>query len=269
MKKVSVIIPCYNAQKWLSKCFLSLVKQAIGMESLELIFVDNASKDDGMTWTMLQEFERAYLDSIMVIHLDENLRQGGARNVALKYASGEYIAFVDADDFAADVFLVEAYNRAKKENADILQFGFYYYTEGLGAVSVGEDQNEEIIYIHNMKERKKFLLSEKITYRCWNKLYRRELIDNTKVQYAEHVIYEEIKMYFLHTYLFETLYFAKKRSFTVSLEQFRVLINVVCNEVPDYAESCYAALIPIQMELYRQVGEGMTQEALEKYMEIL
>ena len=48
-----------------------------------------------------------------------------------------------------------------------------------------------------------------------------------------------------------------------------MLINVVCNEVPDYAESCYAALIPIQMELYRQVGEGMTQEALEKYMEIL
>ena len=112
----------------------------------------------------------------------------------------------------------------------------------MGAVSVGEDQNEEIIYIHNMKERKKFLLSEKITYRCWNKLYRRELIDNTKVQYAEHVIYEEIKMYFLHTYLFETLYFAKKRSFTVSLEQFRVLINVVCNEVPDYAESCYASI---------------------------
>lgn len=337
MKKVSVIIPCYNAQKWLPKCFLSLVKQTIGMESLELIFVDDASKDDGMTWTMLQEFERAYPESITAIHLDENLRQGGARNVALKYASGEYVAFVDADDFVADVFLEEAYNRAKNENADILQFGFYYYTERLGAVSVGEDQNEEIIYIHNMKERKKFLLSEKITYGCWNKLYRRELIDKAKVQYAEHVIYEEplfvypllyyantivivkdrfyfyrqnesgtmrhdmnefstlkmhadvqlavwlfmkktvffeeyyeeIKMYFLHTYLFETLYFAKKRSFTVSLEQFRVLINVVCNEVPDYAESCYAALIPVQMELYQLIEKGMTQKVLEEYMEKL
>lgn len=91
MKKVSVIIPCYNAVKWLPKCFLSLVQQTIGIEDIELIFVDDASDDNGATWAMLQEFEAAYPDNIMVIHLDDNMRQGGARNVALQYASGNIL----------------------------------------------------------------------------------------------------------------------------------------------------------------------------------
>lgn len=59
-KKVSVIIPCFNATKWLPKCFLSLVQQTIGIENIELIFVDDASTDNGETWNMLQEFECAY-----------------------------------------------------------------------------------------------------------------------------------------------------------------------------------------------------------------
>lgn len=76
MKKVSVIVPCHNAAKWLPQCFLSLVQQSIGIDGLELIFVDDASDDAGETWALLEEFERAYPESIMIIHLEENLRQG-------------------------------------------------------------------------------------------------------------------------------------------------------------------------------------------------
>ena len=99
MKKVSVIIPCYYAKKWLPQCFLSLANQTIGTDSLELIFIDDASRDKGETWELLLMFERAYPDSVIVIRLEENKRQGGARNEGLSYATGEYIAFVDADDW--------------------------------------------------------------------------------------------------------------------------------------------------------------------------
>ena len=85
MKKVSVIIPCFNATKYLPKCFMSLVQQTIGIDQIELIFVDDASTDEDATWNMLQEFERAYPESIMILKLEENMRQGGARNVALQY----------------------------------------------------------------------------------------------------------------------------------------------------------------------------------------
>ena len=147
MKKVSVIVPCHNAAKWLPQCFLSLVQQSIGMDALELIFVDDASDDAGETWALLEEFERAYPESIMIIHLEENLRQGGARNVALGYATGEYLAFVDADDFVEKDFLEKVYRRAVENDADIVQFDYVYYTERLGKVASGRMTADESIQI--------------------------------------------------------------------------------------------------------------------------
>lgn len=339
MKKVSVIIPCHNATEWMPKCFLSLVQQSIGIENLELIFVDDASDDEGRTWAMLEEFEHAYPESIIIIHLKENLRQGGARNTALTYASGEYLAFVDADDFVAENFLEEVYQRAVNTDADIVQFEYFYYTQQLGAVASGRKIQDESITVTSMESRRNFLMSEKITYGCWNKIYRRTLVETAGVKYAEHVIYEEplfvypllffgskfeimenayyyyrqnnhgtmrndmrqkqtlrmhaqvqlmlwkfmqqteffedyreeIKLYFLHTYFYETILFAVQRGFSVSLEFYLELRNVVQAEVPDYQKSVYERIIPRQMELYRlpesDIAESDWQEYLKKISE--
>ena len=334
MKKISVIIPCFNATKWLPKCFLSLVQQTIGIAQLELIFVDDASTDDGATWQMLQEFERAFPESILILQLEENMRQGGARNIALQYATGEYIAFVDADDFVAENFLEETYRYAKNEDADLVQFEYEFYTDRLGAVPSGRTVTPEIIEIHSHEERARLLMAEKVTYGCWNKLYRHALLKEANVAYAEHVIYEEplfvypllfyakkivitndifyyyrqndagtmrndmkqeetlrmhatvqlavwnfmkqtpffaeyyeeIKLYFLHTYLYETLYFAKLRGFTISFSFYQELEKTVTTEVTDYETSPYQKLIPMQMKLYHQIAKGVTEEWLERYM---
>lgn len=191
-KKVSVIIPCYNATKYLPQCFLSLVKQTIGIEHLELIFVDDASTDDGATWELLLEMERAYPKSVVVIHLDENMRQGGARNAGLAYVTSEYIAFVDADDWVDDTLFEKAYRTAREENADIVQFGFHAYINSVGIVPVmSEKYQAEVIRQPDDSVRKKMLLSRKITFGCWNKIYRADLVRRAAVKYAEHVVYEE------------------------------------------------------------------------------
>lgn len=335
MKKVSVIIPCHNAVKWLPKCFVSLVSQTMGIGEIELIFVDDASTDDGATWNMLKEFERVYPESIMVIRLEENMRQGGARNAALQYAGGEYLAFVDADDFVTENFLEEVYKKAKETDADILQFEYFYYTDRLGAFPTNRSVRNEQIVIENEEQRREFLMSEKITYGCWNKLYRRKLVNQAGVRYAEHVIYEEplfvypllyygkrflvmedafyyyrqndsgtmrndmkqletlemhakvqllvwqfmkqtpffevyyeeIKLYFLHSYFFETLVFAKQREFPVTLKLYETLCGTVQREVPDYVRSLYAERIPLQMELYRMAEGEVTEKDLKDYME--
>lgn len=190
-KKISVIIPCFNATQWLPKCFLSLFKQTIGIENIELIFVDDASTDNNKTWEMLTDIERAFPESIIILKLEKNLRQGGARNIALKYASGEYLPLSWLMISVSTNYFLEAYNTAKTYNCDIVQFEYDYFTESLGNVPTGRKMSPEYIEIHSIDERKHFLITEKLTYGCWNKLYKHELIKKSNVRYAEHCIYEE------------------------------------------------------------------------------
>ncbi len=97
MDKISVIIPCYNVEQYIDRCLESVVGQTIGLERLEIITVNDASTDG--TLEKLYAWERRFPDSIMVVTYDENLRQGGARNAGLAYATGEYVGFVDSDDW--------------------------------------------------------------------------------------------------------------------------------------------------------------------------
>lgn len=115
-KKVSVIIPCYNVERYLDRCMDSVVKQTLGIENMEIILVNDASTDG--TFQKIQEWESRYPDEIMAITYEENLRQGGARNVGLQYATGEYVGFVDADDWIEPDMYEVLYGAAKKGDYD-------------------------------------------------------------------------------------------------------------------------------------------------------
>ena len=94
---ISIIVPCYNVENYIDRCLKSITEQTIGISNLEIILVNDASTDG--TLSKLKEWEKRYPENITVITYDTNLRQGGARNVGLSYASGDYIGFVDSDDF--------------------------------------------------------------------------------------------------------------------------------------------------------------------------
>ncbi len=91
MKKVSVVVPCYNASQYLDKCITQLLRQTIGLDNMEIILVDDASTDDGRTWKLIMNYEQRFPDTIMAISLEQNMRQGGARNAGVSYASGKYL----------------------------------------------------------------------------------------------------------------------------------------------------------------------------------
>ena len=69
MKKVSVIVPCYNAAIYLDRCMEHLLKQTIGIDNIEIILVDDASTDDGATWESIMKYEQQFPDSIIAIPL--------------------------------------------------------------------------------------------------------------------------------------------------------------------------------------------------------
>ena len=113
---ISVCIPVYKVEKYLQQCIDSLMNQTMGT-GIEYIFVNDASPDKCSE--ILIQNERLYPDKIKVIHHKENQGQGGARNTAMKAARGEYIGFVDSDDFVAPWMYETLYDAALQNDADV------------------------------------------------------------------------------------------------------------------------------------------------------
>lgn len=122
MSKISVIIPCYNVENYIDRCLESVVGQTIGLDKLEIIVVNDASADS--TLKKLQDWEKQYPQNIMVITYEENIRQGGARNIGLSYATGEYIGFVDSDDWIEPDMYQVLYEKMQDGEYDVVECKF-------------------------------------------------------------------------------------------------------------------------------------------------
>lgn len=194
MKKISVIVPCYNAERYIEKCLSSLESQTIGINNLEIILVNDASTD--VTGNFLEQFEQKHPEDVMVIHLEQNCKQGGARNVGLSYASGEYVIFLDADDWIEADFYEELYDIATKHDTDIVQFPMTTVTQDDEGNTLKSEMNFAIkgsgfYEIDSMEERKHFLMEKRLPCGSQSKLYRKAFLDKLQPKFVEGVAYEE------------------------------------------------------------------------------
>lgn len=193
MKKVSVVVPCYNAVRYLKKCVEQLLCQTIGIENMEIILVDDASTDGGETWKLITEFEAQYPDTIMAVSLEQNLRQGGARNVGISYAGSEYLIFCDSDDWLLKEALERTYCAAKRYDADVVEFLAYdVYDHDLALEPVTGDRSK-LVTIHTGRERREFIYHIDLCYTLASqkKLYRLSMLRENNIMFAEHLIFEE------------------------------------------------------------------------------
>lgn len=189
MAKISVIIPCYNVAKYIERCFESLKNQTIGLEQMELIFVDDASVDD--TWDKIKEIEKQYSENVMAIHCNDNGRQGRARNIGMSYASGDYIAFVDSDDWVEpDMFEIMLHEMINN-NRDIVYCKFYR-DNGREKKIHKLDGSVKYLLVDTEEKRKEFIRSNCLGYGVWDKIYRREFLVSNQIHFPEKVAYEDI-----------------------------------------------------------------------------
>ena len=121
LPKVSVIIPCYNAEKYLRQCLDSVAGQTL--REIEIICVDDGSSDT--TMDILREFGEK--DERFKIITQENAGAGAARNNGLRQAAGEYLSFLDADDFFELDMLEKAFAAAEKEQVDFVVYNSDQY----------------------------------------------------------------------------------------------------------------------------------------------
>ena len=171
--KVSVIVPVYNVYEYLSKCLDSLVNQTL--KDIEIIVVNDGTKDDSES--IIKKYLKKYKNIIYI--KKENGGQGSARNEGIKHATGEYIGYVDSDDYIELSMYEKLYNKAIEENADIVICGSYNITG---------DKKEIEIDKKIFNDNKDAFLGRPAV---WNKIYKKELITDD-IKFRSKVWYEDL-----------------------------------------------------------------------------
>lgn len=185
MSKVSVIMPVYNAERYLSEAIESVLNQAY--TDFELLLINDRSADNSKE--ICKEYSKKDRRIVLLENNSESHGPGPTRNMGLDYATGEYIYFMDADDWADEELLQCAVNRMQETNADIVQFGVIYERY---------DQNSSEQYFWSGKDlltkdeikRDFFYYWKENRNSLWMHLFRRETVKT--IRFENIIIGEDI-----------------------------------------------------------------------------
>ena len=257
MPKVSVIVPVYNVEKYLIKSLDSLVNQTL--EDIEIIVVNDGSTDNSKK--IIEVYKEKYQDKIKYLE-KPNGGLSDARNFGIPHATGEYIAFLDSDDYVELDTYEKMYNKAKEENADMVECDFIWEYPDKRKIDNG--------IIYNGKK-------EMLTYArvvAWNKLIKRDLLEKYKIEFPKGLRYEDVEFFYKMVPYYNKVSFVKEplihyiqRESSISKVQnertkeiFEVLDNVInyyknknlYNEYKDELEYTYSRLL-LCSSLFRMV----------------
>lgn len=184
MPKVTIVVPVYNVEGYLEKCVASIYAQT--EEDYELLLVDDGSTDSSGA---LCDRLAAQDSRARVIH-QENAGLGGARNAGIEQAVGEWLLFVDSDDYLEPEILAHALALGEQENAQLVMFAFRSVTEDGREISqIHESLAPRVVL--NPKEHQEVYRASPC---AWNKLYRASLFtQGEKIRYPGRVWYEDIR----------------------------------------------------------------------------
>lgn len=193
--KISVIVPVYNMEKYMGQCLDSIINQTY--RNLEIILINDGSTDASPE---ICNFYAQKDKRVRVIH-QKNAGIAEVRNVGVQEATGDYIAFVDSDDWIDITMLEKLFNLIKESEADIAQCGYYRTDRDalpkdnqVPNISVYENEDIlELLYCQNIRVE---------TIVSWNKLYRRSVFDG--IQYPTGRVGEDFAT------IYKILYNAKK-----------------------------------------------------------
>lgn len=177
--KVSIIVPAYNVSNYIGQCISSIQNQSYN--NIEIIVINDGSTDS--TLNIINNI--AEQDSRVIVINRPNKGVSSVRNVGVEYSSGEWIVFVDGDDYLANNFIEHMLEIAEITNADFcLSTDCYKSTN---------DVQNKIISIDtlNSVQATTLLLSTKVDVGCWNKMFKKRLLDENNIRFNEKLFYGE------------------------------------------------------------------------------
>ncbi len=185
--KLSIIVPVYNMESGgkLEYCLESLVKQTV--EDYEIIAVDDCSTDGSLA--VLKGYEKKYPEKFHAIHSPVNRHQGGAKNIGLKQAKGDWIGFIDSDDWITPDMYERLIRKAEETGADLV--GCDYCLTGEHSMKVGQvvhnNKKEQCGVLNEARKRSLILDGGSLVV----KIFRRSMILENELWFPENIFYED------------------------------------------------------------------------------
>lgn len=179
MVKVSVIVPVYNVDKYLAHCLDSLVSQTL--EDIEFIVVNDGSTDK--CEEIILSYSQKYPKKIIPLK-KENGGLSDARNYGLPYAKGQYIAFLDSDDYVDKTLYEKMYNKAIEDNSDMVECDFYWTYP----------TKKKVDTRYEYKDKRDMIANARVV--AWNKLYKREVLLDSGVLFSKGLRYEDVDFFY-------------------------------------------------------------------------
>ena len=196
-EKVSVIVPVYNAEKYLNRCVDSIISQSYN--NLEIILVNDGSTDNSLL--VCEEYLKK--DDRIKLITQENRGAGLARNTGLLNAKGEFVIFVDSDDYLHNTAIEKCVNAQNKTNADLVMFGRFNQNE-MGEITPKPMPNDKLFF---KGEEITDLLAGLFTYKrgvgisCWGKMYCLDILKSNNIDfYSERQLLSEDAFFMLQLF---------------------------------------------------------------------
>lgn len=174
---VSIIIPAYNVEPYINKCVDSVLMQSY--HNIEIIIIDDGSTDN--TYKKLEIYSK--IDNVTIIH-KQNEGVSIARNTGLEKSKGNYVVFLDGDDYLASDFIDYMVNLCKKYDSEFAMSSNCFTHDN-------QKQFDENIKVMLPIEAAQMLLSPDVIVGCWNKIFKKSLIDKNKLKFDSSLFYGE------------------------------------------------------------------------------
>ncbi len=258
MNKVSVIIPVYNVEEYLSQCLDSVVNQTY--ENLQIICIDDGSTDNSLK--ILNKY--AEQDNRITLKSQKNQGVSVARNTGIYAADGNFIAFLDSDDWWEPDLVNNAVSKLLTDGSDIVIFGHNYYKNG----KIIPDNIKEEKIDNVLKQGKNYLdyTEEFMTY-IWDKVYRTSLIKDNKIKFPLNLHPSEDVLFALECLSYNPVFsFLPEHLYNYRMERNGSAMNnykgLVTNQI--------AALKKLlDCDFYREGNTEFKQKCLDKILNCL
>ena len=242
---ISVVIPVYNVEDYLVFCLESIINQTY--KKLEIIIVDDGSTDK--SGNIADSYSRKD-PRIRVIH-KKNGGLSDARNKGLDASKGEYICFIDSDDYVNYNYIEILYNLCVENKADISICSFMKTSRELTKIDGLENRKSYVIDGRDTIKRIYKGKGKNIAFTAWNKLYKRSLFTNNNIEYPKGRLYED------DTTTYRLFYITKKVAITEEcLYYYRIRNNSIMTSKIDerkIKDGLYADICPIKF--YKEIGD--------------